>query len=44
MNMEKSKVVSVYAKQDFKFLGFALSKGKNGVFIRIHAKSLKNTK
>jgi len=44
MNMEKSKVVSVYAKRNFKFLGFALGKGKNGVFIRTHAKSLKKAK
>ena len=44
MNMEKSKVVSVYAKRNFKFLGFALGKGRSGVFIRAHAKSLKKAK
>ena len=44
MNMEKSRVVSVYSKQNFKFLGFALGKGKDGVFIRAHAKSLKKAK
>ena len=44
MNMEKSKVVSVFAAQNFKFLGFALGKGKNGVYIRAHAKSLKKAK
>ena len=44
MNREKSKVVSVYAKRNFKFLGFALGKGKDGVFIRTHAKSLKKAK
>ena len=44
MNMEKSKVVSVYAKRNFKFLGFALGKGKKGVFIRTHVKSLKKAK
>ena len=44
MNMEKSRVVSVYAIRNFKFLGFALGKGKNGVFIRAHAKSLKKAK
>ena len=44
MNAEKSKVVSVYAKQNFKFLGFALGKGKDVVFIRAHVKSLKKAK
>ena len=44
MNREKSRVVSVYSKQNFKFLGFALGKGKDGVFIRAHAKSLKKAK
>ena len=44
MNMEKSRVVSVYSKQNFKFLGFALGKGKDGAFIRAHAKSLKKAK
>ena len=42
MNMEKSRVVSAYSKRNFKFLGFALGKGKDGSFIRAHAKSLKN--
>ena len=44
MNMEKSRVVSVFSKQNFKFLGFALGKGKNGVFIRAHAKSIRKAK
>ena len=44
MNVEKSKVVSVYNIRNFKFLGFALGKGKNGVYIRAHAKSLKKAK
>ena len=44
MNAEKSKVVSVFAIRNFKFLGFALGKGRNGVFIRAHAKSLKKAK
>ena len=44
MNMDKSRVVSVYAIRNFKFLGFALGKGKNGVFIRAHAKSLQKAK
>ncbi len=42
--MEKSKVVSVYAIQDFKFLGFALGKGKDGIYVRAHAKTLKKAK
>ena len=44
MNVEKSKVVNVYGIRNFKFLGFALGKGKNGVYIRAHAKSLKKAK
>jgi len=44
MNVEKSKVVSVFSIRNFKFLGFALGKGKNGVYIRAHAKSLKKAK
>jgi group II intron reverse transcriptase/maturase len=44
MNVEKSKVVSVFSIRNFKFLGFALGKGKNGVYIRVHAKSLKKAK
>ena len=44
MNGEKSKVVSVYAIRNFKFLGYALGKGKNGIYIRAHEKSLKKAK
>jgi len=44
MNVEKSKVVSVYSTRNFKLLGFALGKGRNGVYIRAHAKSLKKAK
>ena len=44
MNADKSKVVSVYSIRNFKFLGFALGRGKNGVYIRAHAKSLKKAK
>ena len=44
MNVEKSKVISVYSIRNFKFLGFALGKGKNGVYIRAHTKSLKKAK
>jgi group II intron reverse transcriptase/maturase len=44
MNLEKSRVVSVVAIRNFKFLGFALGKGKNGYYVRAHAKSLKKAK
>ena len=44
MNTEKSRVVSVFAIRNFKFLGFALGKGARGVYIRAHAKSLKKAK
>lgn len=44
MNVEKSRVVSVFSTRNFKFLGFALGKGKNGIYIRAHTKSLKKAK
>jgi group II intron reverse transcriptase/maturase len=44
MNLEKSRVASVVAIRNFKFLGFALGKGKNGYYVRAHAKSLKKAK
>lgn len=44
VNEEKSKVVSVFSIRNFKFLGFALGKNRNGVFIRVHANSLKKAK
>lgn len=44
VNAEKSKTVSVAAIRNFKFLGFALGRGKNGYYIRAHAKSLKKAK
>ncbi len=44
INMEKSKAVSVFAVQNFKFLGFALGRGKDGIYIRAHAKSLRKAK
>ena len=43
LNMEKSKVVSVYS-QKFKFLGFTLGKNQMGVMIRVHKQSLKKAK
>lgn len=44
MNAEKSKVVSVYAIRNFKFLGFALGRNRNGSYIRVHEKSMKKAK
>ena len=44
VNAEKSKVMNVAAVRNFKFLGFALGRGKNGYYIRAHAKSLKKAK
>ena len=44
VNREKSKTVSVVAIRNFKFRGFALGRGKNGYYIRVHAKSLKKAK
>lgn len=35
MNKEKSKVASVYSSRNIKFLGFALGKGKDGVWFII---------
>lgn len=36
--------MSVTSIRNFKFLGFALGRGKNGYFIRAHAKSLEKAK
>ncbi|MBQ4288884.1 MAG: group II intron reverse transcriptase/maturase [Clostridia bacterium] len=44
VNKEKSRCVSVTSIRNFKFLGFALGRGKNGYFIRAHAKSLEKAK
>lgn len=45
VNREKSKVVYLFSKEDFKFLGFALGKSKKrGIYIRIHPKSWKKMK
>ncbi|MNJ40426.1 Group II intron-encoded protein LtrA [compost metagenome] len=44
MNMQKSKIVSVVAQKHFKFLGFALGKNGNGVYIRVHRQSLAKAK
>ena len=34
----------MYSVRNFKFLGFALGKGRKGVYIRVHAKSLRKAK
>ncbi|MFC4306079.1 group II intron reverse transcriptase/maturase [Cohnella boryungensis] len=44
MNTQKSKVVSVVAQKHFKFLGFAMGKNGNGVYIRVHRQSLAKAK
>ena len=44
VNREKSKVTSVFAIRNFKFLGFALGRNRSGVFIRVHPKSWKKMK
>ena len=44
VNKEKSKAVSVFAIRNFKFLGFCLGKNGNGVYIRVHAKSMQKFK
>ncbi|WP_313957994.1 group II intron maturase-specific domain-containing protein, partial [Paenibacillus xylanexedens] len=44
MNQRKSKVVRVMSPKHFKFLGFALGKNKNGVYIRVHRESLTKAK
>jgi len=44
LNTQKSKVVSVVARKQFKFLGFALGKDGKGVYIRSHPQSLAKAK
>jgi len=44
MNTRKSKVVSLVAHKHFKFLGYALGKNKEGVYIRAHHESLAKAK
>lgn len=44
LNTQKSKVVSVFARKHFKFLGYALGKNGNGVHIRTHPQSLAKAK
>ncbi len=44
VNREKSKVVSVFAIRNFKFLGFALGRNGSGIYVRVHPKSWKKFK
>ena len=44
VNREKSRTVSVFAIRNFKFLGFCFGKNRNGIYIRVHAKSWKKVK
>ena len=36
VNQEKSRVVSVFAIRNFKYLGFTLGKNGKGIYIRVH--------
>ena len=44
VNKDKSRVVSVFAIRNFKFLGFALGRNGKGIFVRVHPKSWKKFK
>ncbi|MCR1838911.1 group II intron reverse transcriptase/maturase [Murimonas intestini] len=44
VNQEKSRVVSIFAIRNFKFLGFTLGKNGKGIYIRVHGKSWKKMK
>ena len=44
MNTEKSKVTSIFAVRDFKFLGFCIGRNGSGIYIRAHRKSLNRAK
>ena len=44
VNRDKSHIARVNATKNFKFLGFAYSKGKDGLFIRAHPKALLKAK
>ena len=44
VNREKSRTVSVFAIQNFKYLGFCFGKNGKGIYIRVHAKSWKKAK
>lgn len=44
VNRERSRIVSVFAIRNFKFLGFALRKNESGIYICVHPKSWKRFK
>ncbi len=44
VNRDKSRVVSVFAIRNFKFLGFALGRNGRGIYVRVHSKSWKKFK
>ncbi|MBR3196162.1 MAG: group II intron reverse transcriptase/maturase, partial [Clostridia bacterium] len=44
VNQEKSRVISVFAIRNFKFLGFALGKNGRGIYVRVHPKSMRKFK
>ena len=44
MNLQKSKVVSMFSRRNFKFLGCCLGKNGRGVYIRVHRNSLQKAK
>ena len=44
VNRDKSRVVSVFAIRNFKFLGFALGRNGKGIYVRVHPKSWKKMK
>lgn len=44
MNLQKSKVVSLFSRRNFKFLGCCLGKNGRGVYIRVHRNSLQKAK
>lgn len=44
VNQEKSRVVSVFAIRNFKFLGFTLGKNGKGIYVRVHVKSWQKMK
>ena len=43
LNQDKSRAISIYSKE-FKFLGYAMGKNKDGNYIRAHKSSLKKAK
>lgn len=44
VNREKSRTVSVFARKNFKYLGFTLGKNGKGIYVRVHPKAWKKMK